>query len=73
MRPIALAMFWTATLFGQAQYVGSAACQKCHASIYDRWKKTRMANVVRDPKEHPEAFIPDFSKPDPLDFHLYIF
>ena len=25
-----------------------------------------MANVVRDPREHPEAFIPDFSKPDPL-------
>ena len=25
-----------------------------------------MANVVRDPKEHPEAIIPDFSKPDPL-------
>jgi predicted CXXCH cytochrome family protein len=25
-----------------------------------------MANVVRDPKEHPDAYIPDFSKPDPL-------
>jgi predicted CXXCH cytochrome family protein len=25
-----------------------------------------MANVVRDPKEHPDAIIPDFSKPDPL-------
>ncbi len=25
-----------------------------------------MANVVRDPKQHPDAFIPDFSKPDPL-------
>jgi predicted CXXCH cytochrome family protein len=25
-----------------------------------------MANVVRDPKEHPEAIIPDLSKPDPL-------
>ena len=25
-----------------------------------------MANVVRDPKEHPEAVLPDFSKPDPL-------
>lgn len=25
-----------------------------------------MANVVRDPKEHPDAFIPDFSRPDPL-------
>jgi predicted CXXCH cytochrome family protein len=25
-----------------------------------------MANVVRNPREHPEAIIPDFSKPDPL-------
>jgi hypothetical protein len=24
-----------------------------------------MANVVRDPLEHPDAIIPDFSKPDP--------
>jgi predicted CXXCH cytochrome family protein len=49
-----------------AHYVGSAACQKCHAEIYERWKKTPMANVVRDPREHPEAIIPDLSKPDPL-------
>jgi predicted CXXCH cytochrome family protein len=25
-----------------------------------------MANVVRDPKIHPDAILPDFSKPDPL-------
>ena len=25
-----------------------------------------MANVVRDPQEHPDAIIPDLSKPDPL-------
>ncbi len=25
-----------------------------------------MANVVQDPKEHPDAIIPDLSKPDPL-------
>jgi predicted CXXCH cytochrome family protein len=49
-----------------ATYVGSAACKKCHEEIYARWSKTRMANVVRDPREHPEAIIPDFSKPDPL-------
>ena len=48
------------------QYVGSAACKTCHAEIYNRWSKTRMANVVRDPKEHPEAIIPDLTKPDPL-------
>src|SRR5271165_7000565 len=38
-----------------AHYVGPAACQSCHSDVYDRWKKTRMANVVRDPKDHPEA------------------
>ena len=47
-------------------YVGSAACKTCHAAVYARWQKTPMANVVRDPKEHPEAIIPDLSKPDPL-------
>ena len=25
-----------------------------------------MANVVRDPKEHPDAITPDLSRPDPL-------
>jgi len=49
-----------------ASYVGSSACADCHQEVFDRWSKTRMANVVRDPKEHPEAVIPDFSKPDPL-------
>ena len=47
-------------------YVGSAECRVCHTSVYDRWKKTRMANVVRDPKEHPEAIVPDLSVPNPV-------
>jgi predicted CXXCH cytochrome family protein len=49
-----------------ASYTGSATCKSCHGEIYQRWQKTRMANVVRDPREHPDAIIPDFSKPDPL-------
>ena len=44
-----------------AHYVGSAACQKCHAEIYNRWKQTPMANVVRDPREHPDAIIPNLA------------
>jgi predicted CXXCH cytochrome family protein len=44
-----------------ARYVGSPACQKCHAEIYERWKKSPMANVVRDPREHPDAIIPDLA------------
>ena len=44
-----------------AQYVGSQACQKCHAEIYARWQKTPMANVVRYPRTHPDAIIPDLA------------
>jgi predicted CXXCH cytochrome family protein len=49
-----------------AQYAGSAACKGCHEGIYARWSKSRMANVVRDPRQHPDAIIPDLSKPDPV-------
>ena len=49
-----------------ATFVGSKACEQCHAAVYERWSKTRMANVVTDPRAHPEVIIPDFSKPDPL-------
>jgi predicted CXXCH cytochrome family protein len=42
-----------------AQYVGSRACERCHEAIYGRWKVTPMANVLRDPREHPDAIIPD--------------
>jgi predicted CXXCH cytochrome family protein len=61
-----------AALFGgpapaaRARYVGSAACRTCHSAVYDHWAKTRMANVVRDPRQHPDAVLPDFSKTDPL-------
>src|SRR4051794_14129676 len=48
------------------RYTGSDACKSCHAALFARWRKTRMANVIRDLHEHPEAVLPDFSKPDPL-------
>jgi len=50
-----------ATLVATGHYVGSQACQKCHSEIYERWKKTPMANVVRDPYTNPDAIIPDLS------------
>ncbi|HWZ44958.1 MAG TPA: cytochrome c3 family protein [Candidatus Saccharimonadales bacterium] len=43
------------------RYVGSQTCQKCHAQIYDHWRKTPMANIVRDPRAHPDAIIPDLA------------
>ncbi|MCU1324607.1 MAG: cytochrome c family protein [Acidobacteriaceae bacterium] len=49
-----------------ATYVGSANCRSCHIEAYDGWKQTRMARVVSDPKEHPDAVLADFSKSDPL-------
>ena len=55
-----------AETIASAQYTGSLACKSCHEAVYERWSKSRMANVVRDPKEHPDAVVPDFSKPDPL-------
>ena len=42
-------------ILASAHYTGSQSCEKCHQEIYARWKKTPMANVVRDPREHPEA------------------
>ena len=33
-----------------ATYVGSETCRRCHAPTYERWSKTRMANVVTDPQ-----------------------
>jgi hypothetical protein len=44
-----------------AHYVGSQACAKCHGQIYEHWQKTPMANVVRDPRQHPDAIIPDLA------------
>jgi hypothetical protein len=50
-----------AATLASAHYVGSTACQKCHESIYSRWQKTPMANVVRDPHQHPDAITPDLA------------
>jgi hypothetical protein len=47
----------------KSHFVGSENCKKCHEALYQGWKQTRMANVVRDPKEHPEAVLGDFSHP----------
>jgi predicted CXXCH cytochrome family protein len=44
-----------------ARYIGSQSCWKCHAQIYDHWRKTPMANIVRDPREYPDAIIPNLS------------
>jgi predicted CXXCH cytochrome family protein len=49
-----------------AHYVGSATCAACHREIFDRWQRSRMANVVRDPRTHPDAIIPDLATPNPL-------
>jgi len=50
----------------ELKYAGSAACKTCHPAIFQRWTKTRMANVVVDPRQRPEVIIPDLSKPNPV-------
>ncbi|HKW16362.1 MAG TPA: c-type cytochrome [Terriglobales bacterium] len=49
------------TAINSAHYVGSQACAKCHQNIYERWKKTPMANIVRDPRDHPGSVIPNLA------------
>jgi predicted CXXCH cytochrome family protein len=49
-----------------ASYVGSPVCKTCHRATWARWSRTRMANVLTDPKLRPEVILPDFTKPDPL-------
>jgi predicted CXXCH cytochrome family protein len=68
---LAVSVLGPATFGGEpasstARYAGSLACRTCHPQVYKRWKKTRMANVVRDPKDHPDAILPDLTAPDPL-------
>ena len=50
-----------AATIASAHYIGSQACEHCHAQIYARWRKTPMANVVRDPRQYPDAIIPDLA------------
>jgi predicted CXXCH cytochrome family protein len=48
----------------KAEFVGSASCVGCHTKEFKGWKETRMANVVHDPKAHPDAVLGDFIKFD---------
>lgn len=50
-----------ADLYASAHYVGSAACRQCHAAIYNRWLRTPMANIVRDPNTHPDSVLGNLS------------
>jgi predicted CXXCH cytochrome family protein len=47
-----------------AHFVSSENCRGCHAQEYNGWKQTRMANILRDPKAHPEAVLGDFAHLD---------
>jgi len=56
----------TAASDPKPHYVGSKACKSCHLAQYNGWKKSRMANILLDPREHPEAVVGDFAHPDPV-------
>jgi predicted CXXCH cytochrome family protein len=49
-----------------ANFVGSQVCKNCHAQQFNGWKKTRMANVVLDPRLHPEDVLGDFAHSTPI-------
>jgi predicted CXXCH cytochrome family protein len=53
------------------RYVGSESCAKCHQQIYDRWKRTPMANVIRDPRTHPDAILPNLATNNVSKFESY--
>ena len=70
---VIIAMTFAAPRHAEAQsasanrrFVGSEACKKCHAEHYEGWMQTRMANVIREPKQHPEAVLGDFAQPNPV-------
>ncbi len=42
-----------------AHYVGSKACEACHADEYQRWQHTPMANIVREPAKSPPNLFHD--------------
>lgn len=37
------------------RFVGSERCGECHAVQYEKWKRSRHAQTVRFPGEHPEV------------------
>jgi hypothetical protein len=55
-----------ATSVDKPHYVGSEACKSCHLPEFNGWKKSRMANILLDPRKHPEAVVGDFTHPDPV-------
>lgn len=67
--PVLFSLLLVPAAFAQqpkARFVGSKSCRSCHAAEYDGWKQTRMANIVQDPRQHPEAVLGDFKRPNPL-------
>ena len=46
-------------------FTGSAACKPCHSEEFEGWQKSRMANVLQDPKVRPHVVLGDFSHDDP--------
>ena len=49
------------TQVADGTFVGSLACRPCHTTTYERWKKTPMANVVRDPNVDHAVILPDLA------------
>ena len=57
---------WASAQDQKAHFVGSESCKHCHEAEFNGWKQTRMANILLDPKEHPQAVLGDFVHDDPI-------
>jgi hypothetical protein len=59
---LAIAAASDASLPPKEDYVGSAACQQCHAAMHAGWKRTFHSTVVQDARTEPNAVLGDFSE-----------
>lgn len=64
------------TLPAVGEYAGYEACRSCHVNRYEGWKQSYHFSVIRQPGEHPEALLGDFSRAeiglDPADIEFAI-
>jgi len=54
-----------------AGYVGSTACSRCHAGIYDQFSKTSMGRSVSSTSNSTTSVMPDFLHNVPLSASIY--
>lgn len=49
-----------------SEYLGSAACGKCHPEEFRQWKRSPHARMLRSPRKDPTALVADFRSAPPF-------